>query len=93
MTDDEHQINDLAARVARLERIVTGNGYEGGGSLLTGEDALTAADVDGISLREGLRLTQESLTFHTQNHPAGSPGALPKHYHNLLPGKTTDAGS
>ena len=94
MTDDERTLlNALAASVARLERLVTANGYESSGTLLTGEDALAAADADGISLREGLRLTQESLTFHTQNHPAGSPGALPKHYHDLFPIRTAEAGS
>lgn len=56
----------LEARVARLERVVAGNGVRkplpgGGSELLTGEAALAYIDADGHSLHLGLTNTQQAL--------------------------------
>lgn len=62
----------LEERLGRLERLVAGNGYRFDGHLLTGEEALVAADADGGSLFLGLGNTQAQVTDHIATHPTGA---------------------
>ena len=66
MTDEERALlDDAVSRLARLERIVTANGYRHDtNGRLTGEAAMAQAEADGISLREGLRVLQEVVYKH-----------------------------
>lgn len=52
----------LEERIARLERLIGGNGIDAGGARLTGEAALAWLDSREMSLYLGLALTQAEVT-------------------------------